>query len=154
MEYIKIRFGKDLGHMHSRFQRTIDEMFQQVSPMLVMQEQTWRPQIDVYETPNAVVIVGEMSGVDKNDLEVELDQKAVKITGVRRESERVPGMKYHLAEIAYGTFERILFLPVPINPQEVQASYANGLLKITMAKQARQQVRQVPIKNAEGGGLD
>ena len=148
MEYIKIRFGKDLGHMHTKFQRTIDEMFRQVSPMLVLQEQTWRPQIDVYETPDEVVIIGEMSGVDKNDLEVELDQKAVKISGVRRETERVPGRRYHLAEIAYGSFERVLFLPVPIKPDEVQASYTNGLLKITMAKQPKQQSRQVHIENA------
>jgi HSP20 family protein len=146
MEYIKIRFGKNLGHMHSRLQKTIDEMFQQVNPMLVLQEQTWRPQMDVYETPKEIIIVGEISGVNKEDLEVEVDQKAVKITGVRRETARVPGMKYHLAEIAYGRFERILFLPVPINPEEVQASYVNGLLKITMAKRAREQVRQIRVE--------
>ena len=147
MEYIKIRFGKNLGHMHSRLQRTIDEMLRQVNPMLVVSEQIWRPQMDVYETPEEIIIVGEISGVDKEDLEVELDQKAVKITGLRRETTRVPGMKYHLAEIAYGRFERILLLPVPINPQEVKASYTNGLLKITMAKPLRKQARQIPIED-------
>jgi HSP20 family protein len=84
--------------------------------------------------------------VDKEDREVELDPKAVKITGLRREAARVPGMKYHLAEIAYGKFEKILLLPVPINPEEVKASYTNGLLKITMAKQRRKQARQIPIE--------
>jgi HSP20 family protein len=146
MEYIKIRFGKNLGQMHSRLQKTIDEMFQQVNPMVVLQEQTWRPQMDVYETPKEVIIVGEISGVNKEDLEVEVDQKAVKITGVRRETARVPGMRYHLAEIVYGRFERILFLPVPINPEEVQASYMNGLLKITMAKRRREPVRQIRVE--------
>jgi HSP20 family protein len=146
MEYIKIRFGKNLGQMHSRLQKTIDEMFQQVNPMVVLQEQTWHPQMDVYETPEEIIIVGEISGVNKEDLEVEVDQKAVKITGVRREAARVPGMRYHLAEIVYGRFERILFLPVPINPEEAQASYVNGLLKITMAKRLRQQVRQIRVE--------
>jgi HSP20 family protein len=146
MEYIKIRFGKNLGQMHSRLQKTIDEMFQQVNPMVVLQEQTWHPQMDVYETPKEIIIVGEISGVNKEDLEVEVDQKAVKVTGVRRETARVPGMRYHLAEIVYGRFERVLFLPVPINPEEVQASYVNGLLKITMAKRPRQQVRQIRVE--------
>jgi len=135
MEYIKIRFGKNLGHMHSRLQRTIDDMFRQINPMLALAEQTWRPQMDMYETPEEIIIVGEISGVDKENLEVELDPKAVKITGLRRETARVPGMKYHLVEIAYGKFERIFLLPVPINPEEVKASYTNGLLEITMAKQ-------------------
>ena len=146
MEYIKIRFGKNLGQMHSRLQKTIDEMFQQVNPMVVLQEQTWHPQMDVYETPKEIIIVGEISGVNKEDLEVEVDQKAVKVTGVRRETARVPGMRYHLAEIVYGRVERILFLPVPINPEEVQASYVNGLLKINMVKRLRQQVRQIRVE--------
>jgi HSP20 family protein len=146
MEYIKIRFGKNLGHMHTRLQKTIDEMFQQVNPMVVLQEQTWRPQMDVYETRKEIIIVGEISGVNAEDLEVEVDQKAVKITGVKRETARVPGMRYHLAEIVYGRFERILFLPVPINPEEVEASYVNGLLKITMGKRQRQQVRQIRVE--------
>jgi HSP20 family protein len=146
MEYIKIRFGKNLGHMHSRLQRTIDVMFQQVNPMLVLPEQMWRPQMDMYETLQEIVIVGDLSGVDKDDLEVEVDQKAVKITGVRREIARVPQMKYHLAEISYGRFERLLLLPVPINPEDVKAYYTNGLLKITMAKRPREQVRQIPIE--------
>ena len=148
MDYIKIRFGKGLGDMHSRLQRTIDEMFRQVNPMLVLPEQAWRPEMDIYETPEEIIVVGEISGVEKEDLEVELDQNAVKITGVRRETPRVPGMKYHLAEIAYGKFERILLLPVPINPDEVKASYTNGFLKITMAKQLREQVRQITISDS------
>lgn len=146
MEYIKIRFGKNLGDMHSRLQKTIDDMLRQVNPMLVLSEQTWRPQMDMYETPEEIIIVGEISGVDKEDLEVELDQKAVKITGLRRETARVPGIKYHLAEIVYGKFERILLLPVPINPEEVKASYTNGLLKVTMPKSLSREARQIPIQ--------
>ncbi len=146
MAYIKIRFGSNLSHMPSRLQRTIDEMFRQVNPMLVLPEQTWRPQMDIYETPEAIIIIGDVSGVDKEDLEVELDQNAVKISGVRREPLRVPSMRFHLAEIAYGQFERILLLPVPIETREVKAFYTNGLLKITMVKQMREQVRQIPIE--------
>ncbi|MDY6837910.1 MAG: Hsp20/alpha crystallin family protein [Thermodesulfobacteriota bacterium] len=145
MEYIKIRFGKNLEHMHTRLQSTIDEMFRQVNPMLMLQEQTWRPQMDVYETPEEIVIVGEISGVDKEDLEVEVEKKAVKVTGIRREAPRVPGKRYHLAEIAYGAFERVLFLPTPIDPEKVQASYANGLLKISLSKEPPKQPRRVPI---------
>jgi HSP20 family protein len=145
MEYIKIRFGKNLEEMHSRMQRTIDEMFRQVNPMLALPEQTWRPQMDIYETPEEIIIVGEIPGVDKEDLLVELGQRAVRISGRRREMPRVKGMRYHLAEIAYGSFERLLLLPVPINPGGSTASYSQGLLRITMAKRRRERVRRVFI---------
>jgi HSP20 family protein len=145
MEYIKIRFGKNLGEMHSRLQKTMDEMFRQVNPMLVLPEQTWRPQMDIYETPEEIIVVGEMSGVLKEDLVVELDQGAVKVSAKRREVPRVPGMRYHLAEIPYGSFERILLLPVPIDPDKVTASYTNGQLRIAMGKRGPSQVHRVPI---------
>ena len=93
MEYIKIRFGKNLEEMHSRLQRSIDEMFRRVNPMLSLPEQTWRPQMDIYETPEQIIIIGEISGVDKEDLEVELGQRAVRISGRRREMPRVQGMR-------------------------------------------------------------
>lgn len=145
MDYIKIRFGKNLGEMHSRLQRTIDEMFRRVNPMLVLQEQTWRPQVDIYETPEEIIVVGEISGVLKEDLVVELDQSAVRVSGRRREIPHIPGMRYHLAEIAYGSFERILLLPVPIDPEKVTASYTNGLLRITMGKKGPDKVHKVRI---------
>ena len=133
--------------MHSRLQKTIDEMFRQVNPMLVLPEQTWRPQMDIYETPEEIIVVGEMSGVLKEDLVVELDQGAVKVSARRREVPRVPGMRYHLAEIAYGSFERILLLPVPIDPEKVTASYTDGLLRITMGKKGPAPVHRVQISD-------
>ena len=145
MAYIKIRFGKNLGQMHDRLQRTIDEMFRRVNPVVVLPQQTWRPQMDIYETSEEIIVVGEISGVHKEDLQVELDENAVRVWGRRREVPHVPNMRYHLAEIVYGKFERILMLPAPINPEEVVASYADGLLKITMAKRVRKRVHRVPI---------
>ncbi|MBW2171891.1 MAG: Hsp20/alpha crystallin family protein [Deltaproteobacteria bacterium] len=147
MEYIKIRFGKNLGEMHSRLQKTIDEMFRQVNPMLVLPEQTWRPQMDIYETPDEIIVVGELSGVLKEDIVVELDQGAVKVSARRREAPRVPGMRYHLAEMAYGSFERILLMPVPIDPEKVTASYTNGQLRIAMGKKGPRQVHRVRIRD-------
>jgi HSP20 family protein len=147
MEYIKIRFGKNLGEMHSRLQKTIDEMFRRVNPVLVLPEQAWRPQMDLYETPEEIVIVGEIPGASKEDLMVELDKNAVRISAKRPEVPRVPGMRYHLAEIAYGSFERILLLPVPIDPEKVKASYTDGLLRITMGKKGPEPVHRVQISD-------
>ena len=146
MAYIKIRFGKNLGQMSSTLQKTIDEMFRRANPMVVLPEQIWRPQIDIYETAREVILLGEISGVLKEDLEIELDQNAVRIAGKRREPSHSPGMRYHLAEIVYGRFERILLLPAPINPEKVTATYTDGLLRVTMAKKGRDQVHRIPVE--------
>lgn len=148
MEYIKIRFGKNLGQMHSRVQRTIDDMFQRVNPLLsVLPGEVWRPQMDIFETEDAIIIVCEVSGVKKEDLVVELESGAVKISGKREEPRESRVLRYHLAEIPYGSFERILILPVPIDVNEVTASYNDGLLKIKMTKSVPGKVYNIPIED-------
>ncbi|MBW2645937.1 MAG: Hsp20/alpha crystallin family protein [Deltaproteobacteria bacterium] len=147
MEYIKIRFGKNLGQMHSRIQKTIDDMFQRVNPLLaVLPGEAWRPQMDIFETDDAIMIVCEVSGVKKENLVVEIDSGAVKISGKREEPHRSAVLKYHLAEIPYGSFERILMLPVPIDVNEVTASYNDGILNIKMTKRVPDKVHQIPIE--------
>lgn len=148
MKYIKVRFGKDLQHMHSRLQKAIDDMFQQMPPVFVLSEQSWRPQVDMVETADTVTVLVNIAGVAKDDLEVEVDQHAMKIKGARKQPACAPGMKYHLAEIDYGRFERVLRLPRAINPEQVQASYANGVLTIVMAKRVPPKRRQIPVENA------
>ncbi len=51
-----------------------------------------------------------------------------------------------MAEIQYGQFERILYLPAPIDVDKVSASYTNGLLKIFMAKLALDKVQKIQIE--------
>jgi HSP20 family protein len=145
MDYIKIRFGKDLERMRSRLQRTIDEMFQEVRPMMVYQPQTWRPEMDLFETENEVIVVAEVSGVAPEALEVEADANALKIAGNRQQAHTGHPGKYHLAEISYGPFERILYLPAAVDPEKGEASYTNGILKIVLPKQTRPQIRHIVV---------
>ena len=141
MDYIKIRFGEDVD----RLERTVDSMFRSISPMYSLTERTWTPQMDIYETPEEIVIRGEIAGVDKENLEVEISSKALKIYGSRTEPPRVENSTYRLAEIQYGKFERILFLPTPIDPEMVSTSYSNGFLEIRLTKIPKDKTHKIPI---------
>ena len=147
MEYIKIRFLDDFGHLGSKFEKTIEDMFRSMSPAFMLAERSWKPPMDMNETPDEIIIVAEVSGVDKDDLEVEISSKAVRIQG-KRFARHCPGnATYRLAEIQYGKFERILFLPAPIDPEVVSASYQNGLLEIRLAKQLTDKTHKIPIQD-------
>jgi HSP20 family protein len=136
MDYIKIRFGNDFDQLASRFDKTFEEMFRPrpMSPMFTSSERTWSPQMDIYETPGEIIIQAEIAGVDKENLEVEISSKAVRIYGKRSEIPLVKNATYRLAEIQYGKFERILFLPTPVDTELVTSSYSNGFLKIRLSK--------------------
>jgi HSP20 family protein len=151
MDYIKIRFGNDFERLTSRIEKTFEDMFRPrpVSPMFATAECTWTPSMDVYETPEEIIIRAEIAGVDKEDLEVEINSKAVRICGKRREIGRLEQATYRLAEIQYGKFERILFLPAPIDTEIVTSSYTNGFLELRLAKLPREKTYKIPIDDSE-----
>ena len=101
--------------------------------------------MDIYETPDEIIIMGEIAGVTKEDLELEISSKALRIQGIRIQSPRIDNATYRLAEIQYGKFERILYLPAPIDPEVVSASYSNGFLQVRLAKLELDKAYQVPI---------
>jgi HSP20 family protein len=145
MEFFKIRFGNDLDELTAKFEKTLEDMLGTMGPSFMLSERTWRPPMDMYETREEVVILAEIGGVDKEDLEVEISSKAVRIQGNRLAPSCSPDCTYRLAEIQYGRFERILFLPSPIDPDKVTAASKNGFLEIRLAKRPVDQTYKVPI---------
>jgi len=145
MDYIKIRFTKDFDDLGSTFEKTVEDLFRSINPMFRIAEQTWKPQMDMYETPDEIIIMGEIAGVNKEDLELEISSKAVRVQGNRTQSPRIDNAKYRLAEIQYGKFERVLYLPSPIDPEVVSASYSNGFLQVRLAKLELNRTFKVPI---------
>jgi len=147
MEYIKIRLLDDFGQIGSNLEKPIEDMFRSVSTGFTLAERTWKPPMDMNETPEEVIIVAEVPGVDKDDLEVEISSKAVRIKGNRYARHCSGNATYRLAELQYGSFERILFLPAPIDPEIVSAAYQNGLLEIRLAKQPPEKAHKIPIQD-------
>jgi HSP20 family protein len=145
MDYIKIRFTKDFDNLGSSFEKTVEDLFRTINPMFRIAEQKWKPQMDMYETPDEIIIMGEIAGVNKEDLELEISSKAVRVQGNRAQVPRIDNAKFRLAEIQYGKFERILYLPSPIDPEVVSASYTNGFLQVRLAKLKLDKTFKVPI---------
>ena len=145
MDYIKIRFGDEYDHLGSRFEETIEDMFRSMGPRFRLKERTWKPSMDVFETEEKIIIIAEVAGVDLDCLEIEINSKAVKISGNRKEDSKMESCKYRLAEIQYGTFERILMLPTLIDTDNVDASCRNGFLKISLIKKPMEKAIKIPI---------
>ena len=149
MDYIKIRFSSDFNRVQSKVESSIEDIFRSINPMFSLDERMWKPQMDICETANDIIIRAEVAGVHKDRLEVEISSRAVKIFGTRRELPRSANATYRLAEIQYGKFERILYLPAPIDPDDVSTSYANGFLEIRLTKQKLDRTYKIPVSSRE-----
>lgn len=147
MEYIKIRLGDEFDKIGSRFEETIEDMFRSMGPIFCLAERSWKPAMDIYETEDEIIVLAEVAGVGKDCLDIEVNSKAIKISGNRNEVPKMESCKYRLAEIQYGSFERILILPALIDQDKVDASFQDGFLKIRLIKKPMERTIKIPISD-------
>ena len=145
MELIKIRFGKDPDSDETSIEKNLSDVFRTSNPLFRCSDCLWVPPMDMIETAREIVIIAEIAGAEKEDMQVEITRKAVKISGRRRAFTPSSMTNYRLAEIHYGNFERILYLPEPIDSDRIDATYSKGLLSIRLTKMPEEKIRKIPI---------
>jgi len=134
VEFVKIRFTNDIGDVGSKFEKSFMEIFHSMNPTFDFSKNSWKPQLDMFETPDEIIIIAEVAGVEKELLEIETSSRAIRISGKRLLIPPAKNGRYRLAEIRYGSFDRILHLPSVVDTEKVEASYAKGLLHIHLPK--------------------
>ena len=87
------------------------------------------PHLDLIEREKEILVRGEIPGVDKKDLKLDLTGDLLTIAGERRLEEATEEGEVHRAEIARGAFTRSIRLPVPVDPERVDAEFRDGLLE-------------------------
>jgi HSP20 family protein len=116
--------------------------------------------INVSETDNEIRITAELPGVTEKDIDVSLDDDVLTIRGEKKFERKNEKENFHFVERSYGTFQRSLRLPYAVDSEQVQASFENGVLTVTVPKTGRQersrriqvQGRGAPGQRASGGG--
>jgi len=89
--------------------------------------------IDLYETPEAVVIESAIAGVNSSDLEISVEADLIRIKG-KRPKISSQERKYFYQECFWGTFSKTIILPTPINQETTKGVINNGILVLTMPK--------------------
>ena len=105
------------------------------------------PAINVYQQDDAVVLTAEVSGVDPDSLDLTVLNDSVTLKGQREEKDIPANNGMYRRERPQGAFARTVTLPEAINPDSVQAEYANGVLKVRMEKAESAKVRKIAIKS-------
>ena len=100
---------------------------------------TLMPHIDVSETDKELKICAELPGVTENDVEVTLNDDVLTIRGEKKFERTNEQENYHFVERSYGTFQRSLRVPYPVEPEQVQARFEHGVLTVTLPKAEQQQ---------------
>jgi HSP20 family protein len=106
------------------------------------------PSVDVSESGNELTVRAELPGVKAADLDVSLADNALVLAGEKREQhERQEGGYYH-SERRFGSFRREVPLPCAVDPEKVEASFADGVLTVRLHKSPDAQARRIQVKGA------
>jgi HSP20 family protein len=112
------------------------------------------PRLDVQEGEQTYTITAEIPGMDPKDVQLDLRENALVISGEKRAERNDEGQGRRYSERSYGRFERVIPFESEIDPDRVEATCSNGVLTITLPKaaQARDRSRRIEVKpQAEDG---
>jgi HSP20 family molecular chaperone IbpA len=107
---------------------------------LRQQGRGWRPPTDVYETDGEFVVLIEVAGMRRHELDVTLTDQVLRVRG--RRQHRAGLAAYHQMEINDGEFTVEVRLPVAVDRDGIDASYSNGFLRVRLPKTGP---RQIPL---------
>ncbi|MCX6000509.1 MAG: Hsp20/alpha crystallin family protein [Chloroflexi bacterium] len=105
----------------------------------------WEPAVDVYETATHIVVMAELPGVKRKDIDLVVDSTSLIIRGEKTESSQGEKRSYSQMEIHTGPFERRILLPARIDPDKTEATHEDGILEVALAKVRQERTRRVEI---------
>lgn len=112
-------------------------------------QESWVPAVDVFDTQDAVVLKAELPGMKVDDIEIEVDDNVLTLKGERTFEEKIDDERYYRVERRYGSFQRSLALPQGVKADEIQATYEDGVLQVTVPKAEAEKPKRIEVKAAQ-----
>lgn len=136
---------RDMRTLREAMDELLEESF--VRPgqrQMERSERGWRLPLDVYTTPEEIVIVASLPGLTPDEVDVTIDGDRLTIRGELRPP--LENVDYLFQERAYGPFSRTLTLNVPVETDEAEAVFENGVLRLTVPKAEETRPRSIEVK--------
>ena len=111
----------------------------------------WSPHLEVRERDGKLLVQVDLPGVQRDDVNLELEPDALVIQGHRHQESEHRGQGYYHSERSYGSFYRRVALPEGIDTEQASATFRNGVLEVELPMPQRQQRgRRLEIREAGG----
>jgi len=130
---------REMTSLQSRVDRLADSLWPG-------RPESWVPTVDVFDTAEAVVLKAELPGMKIADIQIEVDDNVLTIKGERSFEEKVDEERYYRVERRYGSFQRSLALPQGVKADDIDATYEDGILEVTVPKSEAVKPRRIEVQ--------
>lgn len=116
----------------------------------------WVPAMDLVETDADLVLRADLPGMSKEDVEIEVKDNVLTVSGERRSESEEKGEGFHRVERSFGRFSRALTLPRGVDADRVNAEFTDGVLEVRIPKPEETKPTRIEIGNGslEGSGKE
>lgn len=139
-----------------RMDEMFDEFFRRPlgRPLLsrfprIMEEIAPSPSVDIFEDKDDIVLKTELPGMTKDDIEINLSEDMITLSGEKKQEEKIEKKNYYRHECSYGSFKRSFKLPAEVQSDKAKASFKNGILEVRIPKTEEAKKKAVKIKIEE-----
>jgi len=149
--YLAPQPGRNLSAMdpmldlHREMNRFFDEMFRGGS-LADVRAGMQLPRVDLHEKDGELCVTAELPGVAKDDLELQLNGDMLTISGEKKDEHEQEQRNYYMSERSYGRFQRTIQLPCSPRPDQVKASFENGILNVRMPRGDGQSSHRIQLE--------
>lgn len=109
----------------------------------------WIPPMDLVETEDNLILRADLPGVDRDDIEIEVKEGLLTVSGERRSQHEEKREGFHRVERSFGRFSRALELPKGVEADNIEASFERGVLEVRMPKPAERKPTRIQIQGGD-----
>src|SRR5215469_17412175 len=140
---------RDTWSLRDAMDRLFQENFVRPTSALLSGGRTFMP-IDVMENDSSYVMRATLPGIQPDDVQITITGDTLNIRGESRTEDEQKGQNWLVRERRGSSFYRSITLPSPVNSDQAQAQYENGVLTLTLPKAAESRPKQIRIGNTVG----
>ncbi len=137
---------RDLNSLQDRMNRLFEETNRGSRVDDPSSASAWSPAVDIHETDAEIVVQAELPGMDRKDIELNLENNVLILRGNRQFEKEAKDENYHRIERAYGVFSRSFSIPAVVDAAKIRADYKNGVLTIALPKTQQAKPKQIKIE--------
>jgi HSP20 family protein len=113
---------------------------------LLREDKALIPAFDISESEKEYLVSAELPGIDIKDLEITLEDGVLNIRGEKKHEKEDNGDNYLRVERYYGSFDRSFRIPDGVKVEKIDATYKDGVLKLTIPKSKERKVKKIKVK--------
>jgi HSP20 family protein len=131
----------------AQLQRELDRAFRRETPDGDGRQAGWMPAVDVEQTDDSIVLKMDLPGMRREDVSIEVKNQTLTVSGERQQEREQKHEGYYNRERVFGRFSRTFMLPEGVDADDIEATFSDGVLTVSLPRPREDQPKSIEIKS-------